>query len=153
MLLKQLTRRSRSLTANQVNCRVCSACGLWYEHYGQRHKLCRPCKRLYDREYHAKRTAEAKRLKQDKQVALQQQKAKYVYDYLATHPCEVCGESDPVVLEFDHLDRGEKSFCISVSRMFSFEKIDEEIAKCRVLCANCHRRHTAKQLGYYQYCS
>ena len=41
---------------------------------------------------------------------------KSVYDYLISHPCVDCGESDPVVLDLDHV-RGEK--VQSVSRMAS----------------------------------
>jgi hypothetical protein len=58
------------------------------------------------------------------------------------HPCIECGEDDPVVLEFDHL--GGKLF--DVGRAISdrsWDSILEEIAKCEVVCANCHRRRTA----------
>ena len=73
--------------------------------------------------------------------------------YLKTHPCVSCGESDFVVLDFDHRDQSKKT--ASVSRMrqdvYSWERIKAEIAKCDVLCANCHRRRTAKQLGWYKH--
>ena len=58
--------------------------------------------------------------------------------------CEVCGESDHRVLEFNHIDRDKKSFAVSdgVRRGFGIDRIKEEIKKCQVLCANCHRRKT-----------
>jgi hypothetical protein len=53
-----------------------------------------------------------------------------------------CGESDPIVLEFDHV-RGVKRGEISrLKTMVSLETLAEEIAKCDVRCANCHRRKT-----------
>jgi hypothetical protein len=72
-------------------------------------------------------------------------------EYLLEHPCEICGESDPVVLEFDHINREEKSKPVSriISGHASWPKVLEEISKCRVLCANCHRRHTYDQLGHW----
>jgi hypothetical protein len=75
-----------------------------------------------------------------------------IYAYLQSHPCVDCGERDPVVLEFDHV-RGEKTYEISTLswRQVSWERILEEIAKCEVRCANCHRRKTAKQRGTYRY--
>lgn len=71
-----------------------------------------------------------------------------IVNYLSSHPCVDCGETDPIVLQFDHV-RGSKEF--NVSRMahkgFSWGKIEEEIAKCEVRCANCHLRATAKRAG------
>lgn len=67
----------------------------------------------------------------------------HVLNYLSKHPCVDCGESDPIVLEFDHV-RGTKEADISnmVQRGLSLVKIDSEIDKCDVRCANCHRRVT-----------
>ena len=64
--------------------------------------------------------------------------------YLETHPCVDCGESDPIVLEFDHRDEKEKAFNIGdgVARTYAVKRIMDEIAKCDVRCANCHRRKT-----------
>lgn len=69
---------------------------------------------------------------------------KYVWEYLLEHPCADCGEEDPIVLEFDHV-RGEKSSDVSkmVHNTRSLKAIQEEIDKCEVVCANCHRRRTA----------
>ena len=51
--------------------------------------------------------------------------------------CVDCGETDRVVLHFDHV-RGEK--VCSPSNCAPGPKLDAELAKCDVRCANCHRR-------------
>jgi hypothetical protein len=68
-----------------------------------------------------------------------------VLKYLKTHPCVDCGETDPVVLDFDHV-RGVKRQSVTrmISCQWSLTSVFEEIAKCVVRCANCHRRKTAK---------
>ena len=73
-----------------------------------------------------------------------------VLNYLDSHPCLDCGESDPVVLEFDHV-RGEKFRNISwlVLHRSSIDLIEQEIEKCDVVCANCHRRRTAERAEWY----
>jgi hypothetical protein len=73
----------------------------------------------------------------------------FILEYLSAHPCVDCGEADPLVLDFDHVT-GQKRKAISrlVSDGHALQDIKEEIAKCEVRCANCHRRRTAKQLGY-----
>lgn len=70
----------------------------------------------------------------------------YLIDFFATHPCADCGENDPVILEFDHL--GNKSFDIGQALPYrNWQSILDEIAKCEVVCANCHRRRTARRRG------
>ncbi len=63
--------------------------------------------------------------------------------YKTCHPCVDCGEADPIVLEFDHV-RGEKvanvGTMVGVGR--AVQAVLDEIAKCDVRCANCHRRKT-----------
>lgn len=59
-------------------------------------------------------------------------------------PCADCGERyPPYVMDFDHV-RGYKLMNVSmmVQRGFSAAKMHEEIAKCEVVCANCHRQRT-----------
>ena len=77
-------------------------------------------------------------------------KAKMVYEYLSTHPCVDCGESDPVILQFDHV-RGEKvaPVCTLVYLNVSWERLNAEMAKCEIRCANCHQRKTARDRGYH----
>ena len=62
---------------------------------------------------------------------------------LKTEPCLDCGGSfPPECMDFDHV-RGEKEFALggaNVSR--SRESVDQEIAKCDLVCANCHRIRT-----------
>ena len=65
-------------------------------------------------------------------------------EYFATHPCVDCGESDPVVLEFDHLR--DKSFSIGAKLTnYSWTAIEAEIEKGEVVCGNCHKRRTARR--------
>lgn len=60
-------------------------------------------------------------------------------EYRKTLVCERCGFGDFRALTFHHRDPDEKSFSVGYGvRRFSHEKLLEEIAKCDVLCANCH---------------
>lgn len=70
----------------------------------------------------------------------------YVDEYLKLHPCVDCSEPDIEVLDFDHV-RGDKVSDVSkmVSSGSRVWKIEEEINKCEVRCANCHRRVTNKR--------
>lgn len=75
----------------------------------------------------------------------------FVLDYLDERCCEDCGEDDSVVLEFDHV-RGIKRYAISIAvqRAYSIAWLAEEMAKCDVVCANCHRRRTSVRCGSYR---
>jgi hypothetical protein len=54
--------------------------------------------------------------------------------------CEGCGyNKNPKALEFHHKDPSQKDFGISKVNRRSFENIKNELDKCILLCANCHR--------------
>ena len=56
--------------------------------------------------------------------------------------CEECGEGRPPTLDFHHPDEKELGVAEMVAYGYSKQSIREEIDRCIVLCANCHRvRH------------
>ena len=60
-------------------------------------------------------------------------------------PCQICNMTyRPCQMEFDHIDRENKSSCVGTvsGTGCSIERIKEEIEKCQLLCALCHRRKT-----------
>ena len=62
--------------------------------------------------------------------------------------CARCGYNEhPEALQFNHLNPAEKSFNIGENKKLNLETIKQEIAKCEVLCANCHAVYT-KQNHY-----
>ena len=63
-----------------------------------------------------------------------------VIEYKKSHPCILCGETNPVVLVFHHKNESEKLFGIAAraSSTNSWGKTGTEIEKCVVLCCNCH---------------
>lgn len=65
--------------------------------------------------------------------------------------CATCTEKDVVVLDFDHLSNKESGIAELVKIGASIKTIDAEITKCQVLCANCHRRKTAREHGWRKY--
>jgi len=75
----------------------------------------------------------------------------FIIEYLSSHPCIDCGESDIVVLDFDHV-RGIKKNNISnmLTNKASLTTLENEIEKCDIRCANCHRRKTAKERNFYR---
>lgn len=75
----------------------------------------------------------------------------WLIEYLRSHPCVDCGESDPVVLEFDHRDGTDKTREVGImaNNGCSIAKLEAETEKCDVRCANCHRRRTHKQRGWW----
>ncbi len=74
----------------------------------------------------------------------------FLLEYYSNHSCTDCGETDPVVLEFDHLRDKYKGIAIMVNRALSLVRIKDEIAKCEVVCANCHKRRTARRFNWYK---
>jgi hypothetical protein len=76
--------------------------------------------------------------------------ARLVLERLANATCLDCGEADALVLQFDH--RGEKIHDIGwfVSSGSPARRVADELDKCDVRCANCHRRRTAKVRGWFR---
>lgn len=112
---------------------------------------CKPCHSVYRKEHYEKN-----RQKYLNKAGVWRKKYKeivtrFFFEYFALHPCVDCGESDPVVLEFDHRDSKQKLMPVAelFNRGFPLLEIKKEVKKCDVRCANCHRRKTAIEHNWW----
>ncbi len=110
---------------------------------GQRNSYCRRCQKAYGREH----CDANKQWYLDQALAsknrLRHERTQWLLGYFREHPCVDCGETDPIVLEFDHLR--DKEFDVGTFVSCRWEAVLAEIEKCEVVCANCHRRRTARR--------
>ena len=75
----------------------------------------------------------------------------FIDDYKLECGCEICGyDEHACALQFDHRDPSEKLFDIARGRDHPWKVFLAEIAKCRVLCANCHAVFTHTQQKPYK---
>jgi hypothetical protein len=113
---------------------------------GERDTYCRPCRSAYGKEHYAANRQRYIELEAKRKRARAQKRMTYLLEYFELHPCVDCGEADPLVLEFDHIrDKGFEIGAGLPDR--NWKSILREIEKCEVVCANCHRRRTAKRFG------
>lgn len=75
-------------------------------------------------------------------------KRDYLRAYKEAHPCADCHQSYPYyVMDFDHV-RGVKTEGLARINLLGMRRIMDEIDKCDLVCANCHRRRTAHRIMY-----
>lgn len=134
---------------NVVGGKICSSCRLWkpLDAFNRRSGAkdgrqwnCRACNAAY----HRRNKRRINALVRERNKRVWGNNTRQLYAYLTRHPCVDCGETDPVVLEFDHLRDKTRSIA-SLLRGWRWETVLAEIAKCDVVCANCHRRRTFKR--------
>ena len=92
----------------------------------------------YQRQWYARNKEKAK-------AAVRNNKAKYRQqwrEYKATLKCVNCGFDHPAALDFHHVIKSPDNQSVNeLLRRDAFKAAYEEIKKCVVLCANCHRVH------------
>lgn len=82
----------------------------------------------------------------NRSIIASQKKYKYIEQFKMV-PCMDCGQSffnNPEVMDFDHRNPTKKRFNLSGGNWRSYKEIDEEIAKCDIVCSNCHRIRTKR---------
>ena len=136
--------------------KVCSKCGEEYDisHFSwsikgiKRHAKCLKCRSGERVAYYQEHKEEELAYKYERQVSKREEARTFVFNYLKEHPCVDCGETDPIVLSFDHV-RGTKKMNLSqmVNQGYSLEVIQAEIDKCEVRCFNCHMRKEKRVRG------
>jgi L-lysine 2,3-aminomutase len=70
-------------------------------------------------------------------------------EFYKLNPCVDCGETDPRVLDFDHISNKKHNISTLLRKEYSWESILLEAKKCEVRCANCHRKKTAVEQNHY----
>lgn len=78
-------------------------------------------------------------------------KKRRLFELLCKSECAICGEDDPLVLEFDHLFGKTADISTLIRSTCSWKKLKREMAKCQILCSNCHKRKTHREDNSYRY--
>ena len=136
--------------------KVCTRCGVekdisefgWEKLFQKRSSQCKSCRVEVRMQYYDNNKEKELAYKWKRQLEKREEARSYVVNYLSTHPCVDCGESDPIVLTFDHV-RGTKKMAVSqmVNQGYRVTTLQVEIDKCEVRCHNCHHRIEKKRRG------
>lgn len=115
--------------------------------------ICRSCSNARSKRYYAENREKHLEVIKVRSRKLNRTNQDNMLQYLSeSGGCVDCGETDIVVLEFDHLDSSNKEANISnVYKSWKWERTLSEIAKCDVVCANCHRKRTAARSNNYRH--
>lgn len=104
--------------------------------------LRRERQREYQRKWYAQH---ANRIQQNRAVKRCRDNNEAWLAAMKSKPCTDCGNTyPPECMDYDHLPQHEKTTEVSamVHNTFSRRRILEEIAKCELVCSNCHRVRT-----------
>lgn len=111
--------------------------------------MCKECHRKYSKaHYNLNKTYYIEKAKAGRKITYQVN-SENVTEYKKSKGCKYCPESDPVCLDFHHVDEKDKEFTISnkISHL-SWDSLLTEIKKCEVVCSNCHRKlHAGRVLS------
>lgn len=119
--LDAFNRRSTAKDGRQWNCRACNA--QWHaEHKSSHNQMI---------------AARNRRIAEDINRKL--------FEYKLERGCADCGERDPTVLEFDHVDGKTQAVSTMARYALRWPRILLELERCDVVCANCHRRRTSRR--------
>ena len=97
--------------------------------------------RIYMKEWHKKNKDKRQAYSKNKYIKDRQ----WFDEFRLAQKCAVCGFNDPDCLDFHHVNQnGTREKPISSMLCYSKKKIMMEMAKCIILCANCHRKEHVK---------
>jgi len=106
-----------------------------------RGRTCNACRRIYSREHYSRN----RKSYTDRVRRKQNEIREWMANYKAGLKCERCPEAHPACLTFHHRDPTTKEFTLGAAVLYTLHRVQAEIAKCAVLCFNCHYK-----LHYYE---
>lgn len=75
------------------------------------------------------------------QITYREQRRKRIHEMKKNLSCVYCGYSNPLCIDFDHIDRTTKKGtpATMITGGYNWDDVLDEILKCQPVCANCHR--------------
>lgn len=112
---------------------------------------CKTCTRVDGKKSYDKRPDFYCRNNKQRREAIRDENRKSYVEHMKEKQCVDCGEGNIIVLQFDHIDRNNKSGTVT-SHMdsSSWKRVLHEMEKCEIRCANCHAIRTAYQFGFWK---
>lgn len=112
--------------------------------------FCRQCSNRQSKYYYEKNKTKHKEVVAKRRRQVITENHSKMLEFLATKACVDCGTRDTRVLEFDHIRDKKKNVSILLHTAYSWDTILEEIGKCEIVCANCHRIRTLERSKSYR---
>lgn len=127
--------------------KLCKTCGrlLPMEGFDEGRHQCKDCRKAYRKQ----RRQEHPEIHNAQALRRQIRQGEWLNQMKS--PCIICGESEPVCIDFHHINPIDKEFTIGKHRGKSRESLSKEISKCVCLCANCHRKAHAGLIDLHDY--
>lgn len=113
--------------------------------------ICKECSKNRSKKYYSDNTEHHKRVIKKRKDENDDFVRFKILEFLKKNPCIICGETNLMVLDFDHLGNKTKNVCDFIQNNSSWEIVKKEIDKCQVLCSNCHRIKTHTDLKSYKW--
>jgi len=112
---------------------------------------CKECHSRYYREWYSRnKTRHIASVRESQKLIIKNNQDR-VWELKLVSSCTDCGNTNPNVLEFDHVnDNKINNVSTLVSTGYCWELISKEIDKCEIVCRNCHTIRTAKRGGWYR---
>ena len=87
------------------------------------------------------RRADCKECHSNHMKQVYQKKKDTIQELKSQCKCAKCGDDRGYILDYHHINPNEKETTIArmTSNCYTLDKVYNEIEKCIVLCANCHR--------------
>ena len=112
---------------------------------------CKECASKYGKSWYLKNTKRHKRNTRENRIKQASINKEFILNYLQGKSCKDCGYNKSIIpLEFDHLQNKRNEVSVMISNGYSLEAIQEEINKCEIVCANCHRIRTELRRNSYR---
>lgn len=129
------------------NTKICTKCGRelplemfrWKnKSQGKKHSQCKDCQSTQEHRHYLESKERRKQIRE--RADWSKENNTTLVDYYKTTGCKKCGEKRFYLMEFHHRNPKDKINTINhMIKSASYDTLKEEIQKCDVLCANCHR--------------